>query len=153
MQKFSAGKDCHSAVNLEEADLFPRIQTAAASEAAAGVFLWGVLPSEDEKDSGSSTLVLHSRVQAHLGPPQDDLPIGSWLDRGDPLQGSTSELVTDRRTLLRSVRAALQLAAPLYGLGLMTLGLCSPNRSSLRVRSLVRFLHYGILTARTVPGT
>lgn len=69
MQTFPAGKDCHSAVNLEEADLFPRIQTEAASEAAAGVLLWGVLPSEDE-DSGSSTLVLHSPVQAHLGPPE-----------------------------------------------------------------------------------
>lgn len=62
-------------------------------------------------------------------------------------------MVTDRRTLLRSVGAALQLVAPLYGLGLMTLGLCSPNRSSLGVSSLACFLHYGVLTVGTVPGT
>lgn len=152
MQKFPAGNDCHSAVNLEDADLFPRIQTAAASEAAAGVLLWGVLPSEDEKDSGSSTLVLHSRVQAHLGPPQDDLSTGSWLDRGDPLQGSTSDLATDEDSP-PECRSCSPVGCTSLRSRINDPRTVLPQQEFPESQKPCCFLHYGILTVRTVPGT
>lgn len=100
MLKFPVGESCRSAVDLEGADLLPEIQTAAASGAAAGVLLRGVLPRENQ-DSGSSALLLYSHVLAHLGPPQGDLSAGSWSERDNSLPGSMSELAPDREVHFR----------------------------------------------------
>lgn len=99
------GEDCHSVVTLEGADLLPGIRRGQhlrqLQRDSCGECY------QDKKGSGSSTLFLHSRLQAPRGHPQDDLPTSGWLERGNPLPGSMSELAPDKRCLLLTARPTL----------------------------------------------